>query len=342
MSFNYQQICQGLFQGVSDRTKDVLERRYGLRNAERETLEAVGKIYGVTRERVRQLEMDGLLRLRPKLSQCQPVIRYLTDILEKSGSIKKEETLFEAAGPSQFRGHISFLLTLGEQFERNGETDEFYPFWYLDRSLVDFARSIIDGLTLELEKSGRLLSDREMVAASIKLISSVGGKQKPSSNSLFSYLEASKKIKRGPAGLFGLDSWPEVSPRGVKDKAYVVFKQARRPLHFTEVASQIDELERNARGATIARTVHNELIKDQRFVLVGRGTYALREWGYQDGDVSDVVLAVLKTSGIPLAKQEVLDRVLQQRLVKPSTILLNLNNNRHIHKDSQGRYLFEA
>ena len=144
-----------------------------------------------------------------------------------------------------------------------------------------------------------------------------------------SYLEVSKKILQNSNGLYGLKDWPEINPRGVKDKAYLVFKKLGKPLHFNEVAKLIE-------GA-LSQTVHNELIKDPRFILVGRGIYALKEWGYTPGQVKDVIFKILKEDG-PLTQSEILERVLKQRLVKESTILLNLNNKKHFLRDTQGRY----
>jgi DNA-directed RNA polymerase delta subunit len=85
-------------------------------------------------------------------------------------------------------------------------------------------------------------------------------------------------------------------------------------------------------------TIHNELIKDSRFVLVGRGIYALEEWGYGIGTVKDVILKILKESKNPLKKQEVLKKVSKQRIVKDNTIFLNLQNQKYFSKDSKGRY----
>jgi hypothetical protein len=128
-------------------------------------------------------------------------------------------------------------------------------------------------------------------------------------------------------------------------------------LHFTEVANLIDEflspkktsefsvVAASATAAAVPlakktnfQTVHNELIKDARFVLVGRGVYALKEWGYEPGTVKDVISQVLKKAKQPLSQDEVLKRVLSQRLVKESTILLNLGNKKCFLKSENGRY----
>ena len=87
------------------------------------------------------------------------------------------------------------------------------------------------------------------------------------------------------------------------------------------------------------QTVHNELIKDPRFVLVGRGLYALKEWGYEEGQVKDVILKILKEARKPLPKEEILAGVLKQRMVKENTVLLNLNNKKYFLKTPEGKYI---
>lgn len=56
---------------LTDKQREVLERRFGIHGFENSTLEKVAEELGVTRERVRQIQMDALRRLR--------------DILEKEG-----------------------------------------------------------------------------------------------------------------------------------------------------------------------------------------------------------------------------------------------------------------
>ena len=139
---------------------------------------------------------------------------------------------------------------------------------------------------------------------------------------------------------WGLREWPEVNPKGIKDKAYVALRNTGKPLHFRDVAVLIAELQ-EVLGITSKRvlpqTVHNELIKDNRFVLVGRGMYALNEWGYSAGTVKDV-LRVLLSKNKALAKQELINLVKKERQVKDSTILLNLQDKNIFTKDTQGRY----
>jgi len=290
-----------------------------LSNNKRETVESIGKDYGITRERVRQVEFDGFLKLKPKTPKYQGVFTYFGKYLEGNGGLKREDLLLEQLGGQKEENQVYFLLNLGQGFERYGETEEFYPLWTVDKKTPLKAQKVIDFVFDKLQRTGEPLPLKSLKYNSLSL--------KP----LNSYLEVSKKIQKNEEGFFGLKNWPEINPKGVKDKAYLVFKKEQKPLHFTEVANLLD--------LKSVQTVHNELIKDPRFTLVGRGIYALTEWGYTTGYVKDVIAQILKESKKPLAKEEILEEVLKQRLVKENTVLLNLSNKNYFQKDSKGHYI---
>ena len=319
MKLSYQKICSGLLQSLPKRQREVLSRRFGLESKERETLESVGKSFGITRERIRQIENDGFLRLKSKTKESQKVFQHFKDFLKREGGLKRENALLAELGGEKQKNQVYFLLSLSQDFQRIGETEDFHPLWALDRGSVDRAKKTAASLSSKIMKIGKPLTLKEL-----NKINSLNLKV------LGSYLEASKKIERSQDGLFGLREWPEINPRGVKDKAYLIFKKQSKPLHFTRVADLID--------SALPQTVHNELIKDPRFVLVGRGIYALKEWGYQEGAVRDVIKNILEEKGKPLSREEVLNKVLGQRLVKENTVLLNLSNRKYFQKDSRGLY----
>ncbi len=312
MKHDYRTICYNyLLKGLPDRAKEVIARRYGL-GGDRETLEAIGASHGITRERVRQIEEETLKKLREKagVSACRYIFKDYANYLKKNASLKREDLLLSQFGNDKFQNYVYFLLTLGAPFEKMPETEHFHAFWALDKKAFDKARKAVSGFIKDLKKKKK----------PVNLPSSLP----------VSYIEISKEIVKGSQGLYGLKKWPEVNPKGVKDKAYIVLRQEEKPLHFTQVASFIN-------GA-IPQTVHNELIKDPRFVLVGRGLYALKEWGYEPGTVRDVIYREIKGSRKPLPKEEVVQKVLSQRKVKPNTVLLNLQNKKYFIKTPDGRY----
>lgn len=331
--FNYQEICQSILKDLPEKQKEIIIRRFGLWDQvskPRETLESIGKDFCLTRERIRQIEEQGLLRLRTKIKQYSEIFQYFADYLKTTGNLRREDILLSQLGGEKYQPQIFFLLTLDEQFKRFKETEEFYSFWTTDLNSLAQAKKIIQALSEQLKKTGQLLSLSDCQS----YLSITNEKV------LEAFIEISKIIQKNPEGLFGLREWPEVNPRGVRDKAYLVFKKIQKPLHFTEVARLINELNLSfsQKPKTIVATVHNELIRDPRFVLVGRGLYALREWGYVPGTVREIIIQILKESGKPLTKEEILEKVLEQRWVQKNTVLLNLQDRRYFLKDSQGKY----
>ena len=107
-------------------------------------------------------------------------------------------------------------------------------------------------------------------------------------------------------------------------------------MHFTEIATAIKESDFKRRDVT-TQAIHNELIKDGRFVLVGRGIYALAEWGYSQGTVADIIANILKKES-PLHRDEIVKRVLKQRHVKPTTIILNLQGKDKFKRVAKATY----
>jgi len=49
---------------LTERERKIIEMRFGLNDGEDHTLEEIGRIYNVTRERIRQIEAKGLRKLR--------------------------------------------------------------------------------------------------------------------------------------------------------------------------------------------------------------------------------------------------------------------------------------
>jgi len=141
---------------------------------------------------------------------------------------------------------------------------------------------------------------------------------------LYSLLQAVKDVKQNKFGFWGARDWEEVSPKTINHKIYLVLKNEGKPMHFVDIAKRINEVCFDRKLANPA-TVHNELILDQKYVLVGRGIYGLKEWGYKEGVVQDVIKQIIKENG-PLTREEIVNKVLENRLVKKTTISLALMN----------------
>lgn len=350
MIIQYQKLSVNLVSMLPDRAKDIVNRRFGVYSSEPQTLEAVGQRHGITRERVRQIVEDSLRIIRgfakksPDYAKLQGVYQEFGDVLKNSGELKRQDLFIEQVNAKEQMNSVVFLLNLGEQFYGQRETEYFYPYWTLKRELYEGASRVIGELLKFFENRETPLLLDEILKDYLRS-TEIGKELNMSSKHFPSFLEVSKHIGQGYNGKWGLRKWPEVHPKGMRDRAYVVLKELRTPLHFTDVAKQIAKMQESfaslKKKDVLPQTVHNELIKDERFVLVGRGTYALVEWGYQPGTVREVMTQILKEQG-PLTREELIEHTLRQRRVKESTILLNLQDKSAFTKDAQGKYILVA
>ncbi len=321
--YDYHKVCSDLLDDLPGRTKDVILRRFGLKEAsEPETLESIGDSYQITRERVRQIEKEGLKKLSKKIKKHGEVLDSFGERIDDFGGLKREDRLVYVLGDRDYqnKNYITFLLSLGDFFDKNNENKEFFAHWLTDKQSISTAEDIIQNSYDKLKSKKKPVPIEEL-------------KSSPDypTHKFISYLEISKDVKQGPQGLYGLKEWPEVSPRGVKDMAYITLKREGDPMHFKDVADLIGD-------KTNPQTVHNELIKDDRFVLVGRGIYALREWGYEEGEVKDVIGRVIERAGEPLPKDKIVEEVLKKRIVKKNTIIQNLSNKKYFKRTPDGKY----
>jgi hypothetical protein len=337
----------------NERVKDVIRRRFGLKTGEQETLEEIGQDYGITRERVRQIEANGLLFLSDPdvLVNLEPHFEYIKNHLAEYGNLRKEQSLlddltyvcFPVAGLdnkspqddtlldfSRCQSALSLILVLGKPFSREKETSKFHPLWTINKTSIAVARKVVDFFTRQFQKASQILEFKDLYNKVKEVDRNLTEK------ALASYLDVSKEIGMNKFGQWGLSNWPEVSPKGVRDKSYLILKKQGQPLHFSEITNSINQSNLDGKRAQV-ETVHNELIKDPRFVLIGRGIYALSDWGYQPGTVADIIADFLKQHG-PLSKEEIINRVLEKRMIKENTILINLHNRKYFARGEDGRY----
>lgn len=330
---NYGELYKKLTKGLSPKTKDIFDRRFGVKNGKPETLESIGDSMGITRERVRQIEEVGFNNVRKNNQEAlDKVFKEFSAYFAKNGGLRREDLVLEELGGKKAKAFALFFLTIGDQFSRVCEKKDFHYFWSTIPDAKNKVKETLDMLVFDIEAVGKLLPKKEIIA-------SFASKNNLTNEAVTSYLEIAKNVQANKEGKIGLIHWPEIKPRGVKDRAFLAFKKHGKPLHFTDVAKMIDKLEFNQPNKkTYAQTVHNELIKDGRFVLVGRGTYALSEWGYTPGTIKEVITKVLQTKTEPTCKDEIVKEVLAQRMVAKNTVLMNLNNKNHFAKDEKGNY----
>lgn len=330
-------IVSSCLKGLSPRAKDVISRRFGIGRKSRETLESIGQGYGITRERVRQIENAALNKIRvTHESMLREMFDYLRLEMDKRGGLVKEDSFLNNLGTgAKDANYFNFFLNLGADFTRFSESDEFHSHWTADKDKTERVHTALTALRKELGAED-LLSENDVVA---KLLVHLNGQAAESASTVspevaVMLLGVSKKIGRNHLGEWGVASSPHITPKGMRDMACLVLRKYGKPMHFTEIASSISSL---VNKPAHVQTVHNELIKDEQFVLVGRGLYALSSMGYRKGVVSDVIKEILASKGA-LAKDDIIKEVLKERYVKEGTILINLQNKNYFRRTGEGHY----
>ena len=321
------------------RMRDVIEKRFGLKGGKQKTLQTIGDEYKITRERVRQIEADALKHLRRMASRenLGPLYHTFIQYLQYHQGVMGEARLLADAGPVKSHPHVILLLNISSSFTHLPETVSCVSRWALDTRDAARLEEMLERVVQRIAQDKRLVSEEQLFLIALESAKDTYGVELPR-EVVASHIEISTRIRKNPYGEYGLSEWPQISPSGVKDKAYGALAKADKPLHFREVAQAIDRAGWSKRRAH-PQTVHNELIKDGRFVLVGRGLYALKEWGYEPGSVRDIMVAALKGARRPLSREEIISSALQKRHVKVPTILLNLQNQSVFKRTEDGKYM---
>ncbi len=332
MPKNIENFIENLLSVLNPKQKSVLAKRFGL-EGKKETLQEIGNSLGITRERVRQIENQGLEKIRKEAREhLRDLVEMARRHLESVGGVREDQMFIKEvqkladAGDSPNLGNkIRFFFFAAGEPLYSRETPSTKNFWYLASEAKSRLEEVVEKM-LRICKT----EDKEKILYDKKFLSEIANLSE------INLLSISKKFGWNAFGDFGLASWPEITPKNIRDKAYLAVRKHGKPLHFEEIADVIYEKGVSARPVNV-QTVHNELIKDKRFVLVGRGIYGLREHGYEEGTVKDVIATLIKTHG-PLEAKRVIGLVNERRLLRENTILLNLQNRKNFRRLPDGRY----
>lgn len=336
VSFKPKQVTKKLLAVLPDRARDVLTKRYGLGNeSDTQTLESIGQTYGITRERVRQIENYGITTIQKSdaYKECVDVFAELEGVIADLGGIVTESDLLaHLAKDESTQNHFFFILTIGSAFTKAKEDEHFVHRWHVKKDTAQVVERSLRELHKQFNEDD-LIPESDLMT---KLTSALQAEDMAVEDEemLKRWLALSRVLGRNPLGEWGIATSSNVRAKGIRDFAYLAVKRHGSPMHFREVADAIKRLfDREAHVATC----HNELIKDSRFVLVGRGLYALSEWGYTSGVVKDVLQEIIKKHG-PLSREDIIDKVRKERYVKDNTIIVNLQDPNIFKKLPDGTY----
>lgn len=319
-----------------EREREIITRRFGLYDR-KETLEQIGELLGITRERVRQLEKAILIRLKiaceeGKIPQATTVEKAMVRELTEMGRVATVADLAnkllkkKAADPLE-RSRVAFIAELVPHLTVVNENDDFkHAVGIAEYGDEKKLKLQISEIVVIIKKHGEPLT-----------IEQLHDKAEHDHPSIVRALASVSKHLSNLKDDWGLNKWPTVNPKNIRDKIYVILAENGKPMHFSEISESIKESNFSRKNVT-TQAIHNELIKDHRFVLIGRGIYALDSWGYSKGTVADTIADILRESPEPLHRDEIVRRVLKNRHVKETTILLNLQSKPQFKRVAKATY----
>ncbi|HRZ95183.1 MAG TPA: HTH domain-containing protein [Candidatus Moranbacteria bacterium] len=329
-------LVDELISSLPVRSQEILKERFGLSSKKGKTLEKIGKKYSITRERVRQIITDAIKNISKKAGEenfSRAENRIVFAIRENNGIIKEEDIFLNlGSGSSQEKNALAFFVQCSKKILIVFEKGTLEKSWVLSKDVIASVKKVHEKAKDVFGKEQKPLGDEEVLE---KLSEDFSGAEK---EQILNFLSISTEFGKNVFGKWGIKNWDEINPKGTREKLHLILKETGKPLHFTEIASLIDKHKLGKKKAH-PQTVHNELIKDSRFVLIGRGIYALSEWGYEEGTIKDVLKDILEKSKKPLRKDEILEKVMEVRKVKKTTVMINLNNSEFFEKKEDLYYI---
>ena len=322
---------------IVEQEREIISRRFGL-TGPKETLEQIGESLSITRERVRQLEKAIIIHLQitaedNNIPELPPAEKILVRNLAEMGRVARLSALadkvYDKKTTPEERSGIYFIATFAKGLTVIEENDSYYPaVGIADFGNADELKKKVNELVAVIKKNGKPMTIDEL--------DNVLNYEHPDN---IRAVASISKLIASLNGLYGLTKWPSVNPRNIRDKIFVILESHKKPMHFSEIAKEIRESDFKRKNVTV-QAIHNELIKDARFVLIGRGIYALSSWGYKKGTISEIITSILQEAGKPLTREEIVRQVLKTRRVKETTILLNLQNKKLFKKIDRNLYTY--
>ncbi len=324
-----------ILEALSDKEKNVIERRIGL-HWEKETLQNIWDSFSpnITRERVRQIEDSGIKKIWRvvKATTLVKLQEFAKDTLEEHGGLLTKEKLINAIIKGfdlEKNINASILETIVQSdydIVKSKPKLGTKTYFYLPR----ISKKTIDAIYKEALS---ILKKRKdvMEKASLYEMIKINLKNNTLKNTFIdAVLDVYEDIVSGEETLIWLEKWKILNPKTLKDKAVYILRKEKIPMHFVSIANKITE----TMGEKVkVNTVHNELIRNNEFVLVGRWIYALKDWGiYKPGTVLDVIVDIMRKNSEAMSTEEIIAKVLKVRKVKNTTIYMNLQNKKIIQR----------
>lgn len=323
---------------TDERSKDVITRRYGLVTGERETLEEIGQIYGVTRERIRQIETRSLKKMRHSNTRSKvPLTQLVENIFSENGYIissdEADKLIPKVIKNCPFDGSslLDLISDLGWiQRHKVGDIN-FYSAKLGEVKLSDLMEKIV----LILKKDGGLL-DTESIIRRLPFDEKV--ERAVLHSIVLKFCGIDPRIEEKISNKFTL-----YSNHG-RSKVWVslitqVLEEEGAPLHFTEIANRFHDLFKSEVQLIDHRRVYAILVENRVFAHTGiRGTYGLTKWGLRKESTADLALECIKKAGFPLHFKQIYNYICKYKDSRQASIKQILESSGKFEKMGKAIY----
>ncbi len=295
-----------------DRTKEVIQRRYGLVSGEKETLEEIGTKYGLTRERIRQIQVKAKKRLNhlTNLSK-KPIINIVEDLIRNNGWIISDVEADKLI-PTVFRGLnfdgsslLDLLKDLG--WIQNHEIGD--VLYYSPKFGKVLLGNLMDSIIKILKKKQLPLRIDEIIEEHEEL-KKINIENFNATNFVLRSCHIDPRIEEKVSGRYGLYIQSNRTMNLWVPLMVQVLETEETPLHFTEISEKVNDLLLDTSHKLDQRRAHAILVQKNIFAHVGiRGMYGLTSWGLRKESTTELVTEYIKSAGFPVHIEQIYDYV---------------------------------
>lgn len=314
-----EELINDWLQTLSERNQIVIKKRFGIAGS-RETLDEIGEVLGVTRERIRQIERKALKRLafRSTYVVVSRVKALGNDVLEISGGVLPEKLAgkrfqeFMELGDVRAEGALKLILELNDEVS------------WLPRTRTWVRDDLVDTVIAIQRLLVQLLKDEYAPVSALKFLEKFEelwleqtDSHPPSEQLIMSCVMTDPLLLIDEQGRVGLEKWT----RHRLDEMVLALREIGEPAHYKAIAEKTNLL-LPPEQRTTAKNIHAHISRlPEVFVRVGHGVFGLAEWGLSDdGNLANAAARVLREAGKNLHIEEITDRVLETWKARPGSV----------------------
>jgi len=294
-------------------------------------LQRIGQEYSLTRERIRQIETQALMRFRRLIVWNETYMNVLSEakkILDAHWGILGEDVLVaKLINRNLFKftkDELKLILVSDFDVTYLKRNKLLYKAFYIEPLFEDLLTKMAMYVNNYFEGRKKSEDMYEFIAKVKEEFSKEYKDVTYLKNDLF-YVNFFSLIRNFSVFDWKVwfDEFADVNPKTMKLKIYYIMKRINKPVHYQELPSKIMDYFPNK--SCKINTIHNELVKNNDiFVNLGLGRYWLKEWWYEGWVVKDILIRIFEKNDRPMTVKELCKEVLKEKMVSPNTVMLNL------------------